>query len=125
MHKKPRSNKIDSLIGEKLRFFRLLKNLSQQDIAKKAGVTFQQIQKYESGTNRISASRLYNLAKILEINLLDFFEDIESQERISQAPFDFSLLNDEAFISFFREWKKIKNDKFKESIRKVVQTYIT
>ncbi len=47
--------------------------MSQQKLAKAIGLTFQQIQKYERGTNRMSASRLYQLADVLNISILDFY----------------------------------------------------
>ena len=70
-------NPIDVQIGAKLRNFRLLNGLSQEDIGKIVGITFQQIQKYEKGYNRIGASRLYEFAQILNKHPGDFFENFE------------------------------------------------
>ncbi len=65
--------KIDRHIGKKIREIRLKRGMSQTYLAKKAKLSFQQIQKYENGKNRIAASRLFKIAKILETPLLAFF----------------------------------------------------
>src|SRR3954462_3596227 len=64
---KPRSaNHRDVAIGTRLRIARIHLNLSQQEVAKALGISFQQLQKYENGSNRIAASRLAGIAKVLE-----------------------------------------------------------
>jgi DNA-binding XRE family transcriptional regulator len=65
---------IDAYIGARMRESRLVLNMSQADLGKKLGVTFQQIQKYESGKNRISAARLYDACKTLNVSLSSMFE---------------------------------------------------
>jgi len=67
---------VDVHVGERVRARRLLAGLSQEAFAKKLNITFQQVQKYEKGTNRISASRLYKIATILSVPIDYFFEDI-------------------------------------------------
>jgi transcriptional regulator with XRE-family HTH domain len=64
---------IDVEIAAKLRALRKERGLSQTALGAAAGVTFQQIQKYETGANRVSASRLYKLAKALDTPVADFF----------------------------------------------------
>jgi transcriptional regulator with XRE-family HTH domain len=59
-------NPVDKLMGARLRMRRMMKGLSQERLGEAIGVTFQQIQKYEKGLNRISASRLQRLAQVLE-----------------------------------------------------------
>ena len=61
----PVTGKVDKIIGQRLRSFRLAKEMSQEDLGTHLGVSFQQIQKYESGTNRLSGSRLITSAKVL------------------------------------------------------------
>jgi transcriptional regulator with XRE-family HTH domain len=75
-----RASNLDAHIGATLRLRRLLLGLSQQELAEKVGLTFQQIQKYENGTNRIAASRLYEFAGILGVPLKSFFEDAPSAQ---------------------------------------------
>ena len=65
---------VDKYIGARMREGRLALNMSQADLGKELGVTFQQIQKYESGRNRISAARLYDVCKTLNVSLSSMFE---------------------------------------------------
>lgn len=64
---------VDIAIGRKLRQFRISRDLSQAELARELGITFQQVQKYERGTNRIGSGRLYEAAKVLGVPVADFF----------------------------------------------------
>lgn len=68
---------IDILVGRQLRLRRTILGLSQEAVGNPVGLTFQQIQKYERGVNRISAGRLYQFARILSVPVSYFFEDTE------------------------------------------------
>ena len=72
---KPELNEIDKHAGNRLRIARQRLQLSQSKLADQCGITFQQMQKYESGANRISVSRLYQIAGILEKPIWYFFPD--------------------------------------------------
>lgn len=67
---------VDVHVGKRLRLRRTLLGLSQEQLGGAVCVTFQQIQKYERGSNRISASRLYDIARVLGVEVAFFFEDI-------------------------------------------------
>ena len=67
-------NPTDKHVGSRLRMRRLMLDMSQTDIADALGVTFQQVQKYEKGFNRISASRLQHISQILQVPVPFFFE---------------------------------------------------
>ena len=67
---------VDAHVGKRLRERRTVLGYSQQQLGGALGVTFQQIQKYERGTNRISASRLYRLTKVLDVPVSYFFNGI-------------------------------------------------
>lgn len=69
---------VDVHVGKRLRLRRTLLGMSQEQLAAAVGVTFQQIQKYERGSNRVSASRLYDVARVLGVEIGFFFEDIGS-----------------------------------------------
>ena len=69
-------NFVDVHVGSRLRMRRQLVGMSQEKLGELLGITFQQVQKYEKGANRISASRLYFAAKILAIPVQFFFEDL-------------------------------------------------
>ncbi len=68
---------VDVHVGGRVRLRRTLLGMSQTDLGKALGVTFQQIQQYERGTNRIGASRLYQLCHVLDVPIEYFFEELE------------------------------------------------
>ncbi len=67
---------LDIHVGNRLRMRRLRLNLTQEKLANLVGLTFQQVQKYEHGSNRISASRLYEIATALKVPVSYFYEDL-------------------------------------------------
>lgn len=71
-------NPVDVHVGQRLRQRRVLVGLSQEKLARMVGITFQQVQKYERGANRIVASRLYQLAKVLDVPVSYFFDEISA-----------------------------------------------
>ncbi len=73
-------NYIDVHVGSRIRMRRQLISMSQEKLGEFLGITFQQVQKYEKGTNRISASRLFYTAKILGVPVQSFFEDLPGIE---------------------------------------------
>jgi transcriptional regulator with XRE-family HTH domain len=74
-----KTDEIDEFIGAHLKKCRLAVGVSQGQLANEVGVSYQQLQKYETGKNRISASRSYRLAVALRVPLLSFFPDIEEE----------------------------------------------
>jgi transcriptional regulator with XRE-family HTH domain len=70
------SNPIDKHVGSRVRMRRLMLHMSQTEIADALGLTFQQVQKYEKGTNRVSASRLQHMCQILQVPVSFFFEGL-------------------------------------------------
>ncbi len=79
MRKPP--NPIDIHVGQRVRMRRLMLKMSQADLAKAGGITFQQVQKYENGTNRISSSRLQQFAHVLKVPISFFFEEQPSEAK--------------------------------------------
>lgn len=73
---KKNPNPIDVHVGSRVRMRRMLVGLSQEKLGERLGLTFQQVQKYEKGSNRVSASRLYQMAQILGVPVQFFFEDL-------------------------------------------------
>ena len=71
-------NPIDVHVGSRIRLRRTLLGISQERLAEAIGLTFQQVQKYEKGVNRVSSSRLFDMARILEVPLPFFFEEMPS-----------------------------------------------
>ena len=70
-----RANPIDIHVGSRVRFRRMLLGMSQEKLGERLGLTFQQVQKYEKGINRIGASRLFDLAQVLGVSVQFFYDD--------------------------------------------------
>jgi len=81
-------NAVDTHVGSRVRSLRLQMKMSQSDLADKLGITFQQIQKYEKGTNRISSSRLHQIAGIFGVSAPYFFEDPLTNASPVEDPLD-------------------------------------
>ena len=74
-------SKIDSLVGARVRLLRESRKMSQTTLGDRIGVSFQQVQKYERGANRISASALFEIARALDVPAADFFDGLESDQK--------------------------------------------
>lgn len=83
-------NPIDVHVGNRIRLRRTLLGLSQEKLASLLGLTFQQVQKYERGSNRVGASRLWDISRVLETPINFFYEDMD-KEIASQSPRMFNL----------------------------------
>lgn len=79
-------NPVDIHVGSRVRLRRMMIGMSQERLGEKLGLTFQQVQKYEKGANRIGASRLFAISKILEVPVEFFFQDMP--DSIAQGPTD-------------------------------------
>ncbi len=86
---------VDEHVGKRLRHLRKLRGLSQSAVAEALGLTFQQVQKYERGANRISASKLYDAAKLLGVAIETFYEGLTvSGEKMPDADILASVATD-------------------------------
>lgn len=74
------SHPVDVHVGKKIKQMRAMRRLSQTDVAQKLNLSFQQIQKYEIGSNRVAASRLYELSKIFGVPTSYFFEGLPEDD---------------------------------------------
>ena len=82
-----RASSVDVHLGNRVRFRRMSLNFSQEKLGEEMGLTFQQIQKYEKGTNRISASRLYRMAQVLSVQIAYFYEGLAESTNGGQHGF--------------------------------------
>ncbi len=85
MSRRPAGDAIDVHVGKRVRERRVQLGMSQKILAKSVGVSFQQIQKNERGTNRIGASRMFELSKVLDVPVSFFFDDLPPQPPIKSA----------------------------------------
>src|SRR3974390_2752228 len=77
---KKQANPIDAQVGNRVRLRRMLVGMSQEKLGELLGLTFQQVQKYEKGVNRIGAGRLYQVADILGVPVSYFYEDVAERQ---------------------------------------------
>jgi transcriptional regulator with XRE-family HTH domain len=76
---KKQANPIDAQVGNRLRLRRMMIGMSQERLGEMLGLTFQQVQKYEKGVNRIGAGRLFEVARILGVPIQYFYESVSEQ----------------------------------------------
>jgi transcriptional regulator with XRE-family HTH domain len=99
-----RPNPIDVHVGSRVRFRRMLLGMSQEKLGEKLGLTFQQVQKYEKGINRIGASRLFDLAQVLGVSVQFFYEEAPVMDGQQQPAADGTAekVDENAIVEFLR-----------------------
>lgn len=122
---------VDVHVGRRLRLKRTILGLSQESIGKQIGVTFQQIQKYERGINRMGASRLYDFSKTLGVQVSYFFEgfgDYAQEDGSilsaaeSPAPnFEHETMNNRETLDVMRAYYRIKNPNVRKRIVELIK----
>ena len=124
-------NPIDAHVGKRLRLRRNILRITQQELAEMLGLTFQQVQKYEKGGNRISASRLWDISQILGVSIDFFFEDIDEQTALKSprpkdkdylAEFTDDPMQREETLQLVRAYYKIHNRDLADYLFKMIQT---
>ncbi|OUS36990.1 transcriptional regulator [Rhodobacterales bacterium 56_14_T64] len=100
---------VDVHVGKRIRHRRWLTGMTQQQLAEQVGIKFQQIQKYETGANRVSASRLWDIADSLTVPVSFFFEGLEGADKTSSekssVPAD--LMGDKEALDLVRSYYAI------------------
>ncbi len=112
---------VDTHVGMKLRQARTLKTLSQTKLGEAVGLTWQQIQKYEKGSNRISASRLWKFSRILELPVSYFFEGLESGTRLTADDTEVAETNRRKSMELVRNLHSIKNERTREAAYQLIK----
>ena len=113
---------VDVHVGQRLRMRRTLLGMSQEKVAEALGLTFQQLQKYEKGANRVSASRLFELSQILDVPESFFFEEMptnpKSRNRATVSTSDKVVdpINKRETLEFVRAYYRIKDPAVRDSI---------
>lgn len=126
---KKKPNPIDIHVGSRIRLRRNMLGMSQEKLGECLGITFQQIQKYEKGTNRVGASRLQAISSILEVPVAFFFEDAPgnrtdggkgfSEESATTYVVDF--LNSSEGLQLNRAFVKIADPKVRRRVLDLVK----
>ena len=100
---------VDVHVGKRIRQRRWLVGMTQQQLAESVGIKFQQIQKYETGANRVSASRLWDIAEALDVEVSFFFEGLNAASQDINTPQDMplDLLGDKEAMDLVRSYYAI------------------
>jgi transcriptional regulator with XRE-family HTH domain len=101
----------DAEIGKRVRTLRLQRGLSQTELGTLIDVTFQQVQKYEKGTNRISAGRLQRIAEVMSVSVSFFFAGFDDKPKAGSsrlADVDFAFLQTEGALRLARAYARIR-----------------
>ena len=98
-----------------------MKNISQTQLGEAVGLTFQQIQKYEKGYNRIGASRLWKLSQFLELPVSYFFEGLESGTRLTADDTEVAETNRRKSMELVRNFHSIKNERTREAAYQLIK----
>ena len=121
-------NPIDRHVGSRVRMRRMMLAMSQTDLGDALGLTFQQVQKYEKGTNRVGASRLQHISHVLQVPVAFFFEGAPHQpgqpKGLGEAPspayvFDFLATSDG--LALTKAFMRIKESKLRRRIVDLVE----
>ena len=114
-------NHVDRHVGSRVRLRRMLLGLSQEKLGEALGLTFQQVQKYEKGTNRIGASRLQQIAQFLKVEIAYFFEGLSGEKQEGGfaeegTAFVMDFLNSSEGLQLNRAFARIKDPRVKRRL---------
>ncbi|MBT6431058.1 MAG: helix-turn-helix transcriptional regulator [Rhodospirillaceae bacterium] len=126
-----RTTPVDAHVGTRLRTRRTLLGLSQTALADSLDLTFQQVQKYEKGSNRIGASRLYQIGRVLDVPVAYFFEEMEeglatavNPPENAEAPERDTMLRRET-LELVRAYYKIEAPTVRRRMRELIKAMAT
>lgn len=127
-------NPVDIHVGSRVRLRRTLLGLSQEKLGDALGLTFQQVQKYERGANRIGASRLFDLSRVLDVPVSFFFDDMSSDvaerkpaasivlDDVSQGGFDADPMARRETLELVRAYYRIKDPLVRKRVFELAKT---
>jgi len=120
---------VDVHVGSRVRLRRTLLGMSQEKLGKALGLTFQQIQKYERGANRIGSSRLYQLSQILDVPISFFFDDMGDAGKAAQGmsdggqqKFEVNQLSRRETLELVRAYYKISDPAVRKKVFEMVKS---
>lgn len=131
-------NPVDVHVGFRLRTRRSILGITQENLAEAAGITFQQVQKYEKGKNRLSASRLFQFARVLDVPVSFFFEGFSApdtqiglqagfadneQEPFSEAADEPDLMDRKETIDLVRTYYQITDERLRKDFLKMLRQF--
>jgi transcriptional regulator with XRE-family HTH domain len=110
---------LDAMVGARILVFRIHRRISQTDLADQIGVTFQQVQKYEKGTNRIGASRLSRIATVLGVSVGELFES--PGEKSGDSSLLFRLLAEPGALRVLKAYTRTSDPRVRHAIAELIE----
>jgi transcriptional regulator with XRE-family HTH domain len=131
--KESRPSPIDVHVGSRIRLRRTLLGMSQERLGEALGLTFQQVQKYERGVNRVGASRLFDLARVLDVPISFFFDDLSDSGNAtsgrravgfeqSQDAFSDETLNRRETLELVRAYYRISDPAVRKRVFELIKS---
>jgi len=119
-----KANPIDAQVGNRVRIRRMLIGMSQEKLGDLLGLTFQQVQKYEKGVNRIGAGRLFEIARILGVPIDFFYDGVASSAEtlVSAAPPVMEFVSSGEGLQLSLAFMKIKDPKVRKRVLDLVKS---
>lgn len=131
-HSAPSKQDVDAHVGKRLRLRRTMMGLSQEAVAKAVGITFQQVQKYEKGSNAMNASRLFEFARFMNVPVAYFFDGLEGysasasnvQSGFAEEALAFEhrgQVSDRESLEMMKAFKRIKEQPIRKRLSDLVR----
>jgi len=112
---------VDGLVGRDIKVLRLNQRISQTDLANALGVSFQQVQKYENGTNRVSSGRLFKIASLFRVPITAFFEGVEDCPNDSPTKLPIALLAEPYAMRLVQAFSTLDNTELRRSVVELIE----
>lgn len=129
---KKQPSSVDAHVGSRVRLRRMLIGMSQEKLGELLGLTFQQVQKYEKGANRIGASRLYDISSILNVPVQYFFEELPNASGVhvngrglsepDREPFVMDFVSSTEGLQLIRSYTKVTDPRVRKRILELVKS---
>ena len=129
MHAARSASPVDSHVGERIKLRRKSVKMTQEKLGEQLGITFQQVQKYERGANRVGASRLWELSKVLEVPITYFFEGLtdgiegDMVAEDEQPPITIDLLNNPDELEMAEAFARIKSKSVRKQLLELARSF--
>ena len=107
---------VDAIVGQNLRLIRLQRGMTQEKLADAAGITFQQVQKYEKGTNRISASRMVEFCHTLNTDIVALFRGVDGIGAAEKSP---EHVADDSEVALLRAFRALDDERKADFIKMI------
>ncbi len=109
------AREVDRYVGSRIRERRVMLGLTQQQLADLIGVTYQQAHKYERGINRVSAGRLYEIAKVLNVPVSYFYDGVDGDELVATSK------RQRMCLELARNFSQIENERHQEALSQLAR----